>query len=116
MKMKTRNLIIHVLSYLYIFIGYSYIIYYISYTIRIANKPLGWAFMIAFAIAYFIVYAIINHLFISKILSHKLLIIIEALLFVSLFTLIISDIRYEEYLHLKYIQRTMPVKVTPGPE
>ena len=86
----------------------------ISYTIRITNKPEGWAYMIAAALMYFIVYSIINHLIISKAISHKLLIIIEALLFVSMLTLIISDFKYEEYLHLKYIQSTMPIKVTPG--
>lgn len=115
MEKKPHNYIIYILSYLYIFIGYSYIIYYISYHVRITNKPEGWAYMIAIALIYFIIYSVINHIFISKILSHKLLIIIEALLFVSMFTLIISDFRYEVYLHFKYIQRTMPIKVTPGP-
>ena len=87
MEKKPHNYIIYILSYLYIFIGYSYIIYYISYHIRITNKPEGWAYMIAVALIYFIIYSVINHIFISKVLSHKLLIIIEALLFVSMFTL-----------------------------
>lgn len=62
-----------------------------------------------------IVYTAINHIFIRRMLSNKLLIIIEVLLFVSIIILIISDFRYEAYLHFKYIQSTMPVKVTPGP-
>lgn len=115
MRKKTYDYIIYMLSYLYIFVCYSFIIYYISYTIRITNKPEGWVYMIAAALMYFIVYSIINHLIISKAISHKMLIIIEALLFVSMLTLIISDFKYEEYLHLKYIQSTMPIKVTPGP-
>ena len=108
MKKKPNNIIIYLLSYLYIFIGYSYIIYYISYNIRIANKSEGWACIIAIALMCFIAYLVVNHLLMSKILSHKLLIITEALLFVSMLTLIISDLRYEEYL-----QRTMSVTFTP---
>lgn len=114
MEKKPHNYIIYLLSYLYIFIGYSYIIYYVSYNIRITNKLEGWAYMIAVALMYFIGYSVINHLLIKKILSNKLLIIIEVLLFVSMFTLVISDFMYEEYLHFKYLQRTMPVRVIPG--
>ena len=103
MEKKLRNYIICLLSYLYIAIGYSYIIYFISYYVRIANKPLGWAYMVAIALIYLIVYTVINHIFIRRVISNKLLIIIEVLLFVSMLTLIISDLRYEEYLHYKYI-------------
>lgn len=113
MKKKTQNYIKYLLSFLYIFIGYCYIIYYISYHIRIVNKLEGWAYMIAIALLYFIGYSIINHLLIKRILSNKLLVIIEVLLFVSMFTLIISDFMYEEYRHLKYLQKAMPVTITP---
>lgn len=71
--------------------------------------------MIALALICFTAYLIINHLFISKVLSHKSLIIIEALLFASMLTLIISDFRYDEYLHIKYMQNTVPVIVAPVP-
>lgn len=71
--------------------------------------------MIAVALIYFIVYSIINHLLIRKVLSHKMLILVEVLLFFSMITLIISDFMYEDYLHFRYIQSTMPIKVTPGP-
>ena len=89
--------------------------FFVSYYVCIANKPLGWACMIAIALTYFIVYTVINHILIRKVISNKLLIIIEVLLIVSMLTLIISDVRYEEYLHFKYIQSTVPIKVTPGP-
>lgn len=109
-----RQIIKFIITYLYLFLGYSYIIYFLSYNIRIANKLEGWAYMIAIVLIYFIAYSIINHLFISRLLSHKLLLIIEALLFVSMLTLVISDFRYEEYLHFKYLQRTMTISVTAG--
>ena len=44
---------------------------------------------------------------------NKLLIIIEALLFVAMLTLVISDFKYEDYRHLEYLQRTKSVTVTP---
>lgn len=103
MEEKLRNYIIYLLSYLYIAIGYSYIIFFISYYVRIANKPLDWACMIAIALIYFIVYTVINHILIRKVIANKLLILIEVLLLVSMLTLIISDFGYEEYLHYKYL-------------
>lgn len=87
--------------------------YYISYSIRIANKPEGWALMLFFASLCFIAYSTINHILIRKIISNKLLIIIEALLFVAMLTLVISDFKYEDYRHLEYLQRTKSVTVTP---
>lgn len=113
MGRKSQNYIKYLLSYLYIFIGYCYIIYYISFHIRITNKLEGWAYMIAISLMYFVGYTLINHLLIKKILSTKLLIIIEVLLFVSMFTLIISDFMYEEYIHLKYLQGISSVTITP---
>lgn len=44
-----------------------------------------------------------KHILIRRVISNKLLIIIEVLLIVSMLTLIISDVRYEEYLHYKYL-------------
>lgn len=111
--MKRHKYLLYLFSYLYIFISFSYIIYYISYTIRITNKPEGWALMLFNALMYFIVYTTINHTIIRRIISNKLLIIIEALLFVAMLTLVISDWKYEDYLHLKYLQRTVPITVTP---
>lgn len=115
MEKKPHKYIFYLLSYMYVFIGFSYIIYDLSYSIRIANKPEGWAVLMFCVLLSFIVYTAINHIFISRILSHKLLLIIEVLLFVSMVTLIISDVRYEEYCSLQYLQRTTPVKVTPNP-
>lgn len=79
------------------------IFFFVSNYVCIANKPLGWACMIAIALTYYIVYTVINHILIRKVISNKLLIIIEVLLIFSMLTLIISDVRYEEYLHYKYL-------------
>ncbi len=112
-KKRRNKSILTILSYLYLFVGYSYIIYYISYYIRIANKPEGWVFMLFYALLCFGVYVVINHIFIRKIVPNKILIIIEVLLFVAMLILVISDLRYEVYRHLEYIQRTMPLTTAP---
>lgn len=113
MKKNIRQNIKYIFAYLYLILGYLCFIYVISYNIRIANKPEGWAVLLFLVLLCFIVYTAINHIFIRRIISNKLLIFIEALLFFSMFTLVISDVMYEQYVHLKYIQRTQPIIVTP---
>ena len=115
MEKKLCNYIKYLLSYLYIVIGYSCIFYFIAYYIRVEDEPFGWMIRQCEGLLLFIAYAAINHILMRKVISNKLLIIIETLLFVSMLTLIISDLRYEEYIHFKYIQSALPVKVTPGP-
>lgn len=113
MKKNIRQNIKYIFAYLYLILGYLYFIYVISYTIRITNKPEGWAALLFFVLLCFIVYTAINHIFIRRIISNKLLIFIEVLLFFSMFTLVISDVMYEQYVHFRYIQRTKPIIVTP---
>ncbi len=102
MKEKKHKRLLYVLSYLYIFFGFSYIINYISYHIRITNKPLGWVVLLFDTLVYFAVYIAINHILIRKVISSKLLLMIEALLFVAMLTLVISDLEYEIYLNYRY--------------
>ncbi len=106
--MKRLNYLRKLLSYLYIFTGFLCIIYYISYNIRITNKPEGWAIMLFNAVLCFIAYIAINHVFIRRIISNKFLIVIEALLFSAMLTLVISDVRYEVYLDQEYLRKTTP--------
>lgn len=113
MKKKTQKYLLCILSYLYLFVGFSYIIYYISYNIRITNKPLGWVLMIFYALLFFAVYIAVNHIFIRRVISNRLLLLIEALLFVAMLTLVVSDWMYDYYLHLQYIQKTMTAMAAP---
>lgn len=111
MKENVRKIIGIIIAYIYLLVGYSYIIYYVSYTIRITCKPLGWAMMLAIALMFFIAYVIINHILLRRILSKKLLVIVEVALLVSILTLVWSDISYEHCQHLMYLKRTAPVIV-----
>ena len=99
---KINKRILLYISYLYIIIGFLYLIYYISYTVRIIDKPEGWVLMLIKALLYLIVYSAINHSLIKKTISNKLLIIIEALLFLTVITLVFSDIKVEAFYSERY--------------
>ena len=102
---KYKRSILLGLSYLYLTLAFSYIVFFISYTIRTAVKPIGWAIILFFTLIFFIAYIAINHIIINRVITNKLLIIIEVFLFVAILTLIFSDVRYEHYLHIQYLQR-----------
>lgn len=104
MKKDMRQINKSIISYLYLILGYLCFIYVLSYNIRIANKPEGWAVLLFLVLLCFIVYTAINHIFIRRIISNKFLIFIEALLFFSMLSIIISDGCYEEYMYQRYIE------------
>ena len=101
---KNKKEILRVLSYLFVVGGFSYIIFFISYYIRITNKLEGWFFMLCIAVFYFIVYIALNHILIRRVISNKFLLMVEALLFVSMLTLVISDMSYEAFRHKRYLE------------
>lgn len=111
---KLWQIIKYIITYLYLFLGYSFIIYYLFFNVRIAENLEEWLAMMLFVLLFFIMYTAINHIFTRRVIAQKLLITIEALLLVSIFTLIISDLRYEQYQHNMYLKRNNPVIVTPG--
>ena len=97
---KNKQQIIKYIAYLYLILGYSSIIFFLSYCLQTGTKPIGWLLIITMGLIYFIAYSAINHLLISKVLSNRLLIIIEVLLIASMLALIISDGIYENAPHL----------------
>lgn len=95
MKADIKHHIKLFISYLYLTIGYAFIIYDFSYSVRTAAKPIGWGMLIIFTFGYYSIYVLINHLIIKKIVADKILNVIDLLLFLSLITLIWSDIMFE---------------------
>ena len=93
---KNRTILLkRIISYLYLFISYAAIIYNFSYNIKIMAKPIGSLLLCLYTIGYCIIYAIINHLVIKIVVSNRVLLLIEWLLFVTLCVLWWSDIKYE---------------------
>ncbi len=95
MKKISNLALMRILAYLYLISGYSYIIYHLSYYVRVANKPLGWLLLIGNTIMYTFIYTILNHILIKKIVSKRTLIIIEIILILTMLVLLWSDIKFE---------------------
>ena len=103
-KLRNKKSILQLLSYLYIYIGFYYMIFLASFRVRLAPKPIGWVLIQLILFVVFIMYVAMNHILIRRMISNKLLLIIEALLFVSIGTLIASDVMWETYgydIHVK---------------
>lgn len=96
---KHKKVLVRILSYLYVFLGFAAIIFYISFYYRIVEKPEGWAVMLIIALVFFAGYVTLNHKFINRVISRELLIKVEVLLFVAILTLIFSDLMFDQ-LHL----------------
>lgn len=104
METGIRQIIRNILVYLYIIFFYSYIIYNFSFHVRLTNKLEGWAILVGETLLYIIVFIIVNHVLVKRVLSTKALIIIDVLLILTVLTLIGSDLMCDEYIHLKYLQ------------
>lgn len=94
LKSKYRILMTYV-SYCYAFITYIAIIYNFSYKVHIAAKPIGDIILIIDTLIYLIVYMVINHIVINRIIPKKTLCIIEFILFITLCVLWWSDLMLE---------------------
>ena len=115
MKKKLQKNLIIILAYLYIFIGFSYIIHFVSFNFQTVYNPLntfGWPFVLFDALLYFIAYVIINHTLIRRVIKpYKLLKIIETLLFAAILTVIVTDLINEANLSFEDHQRIAPIYV-----
>lgn len=94
MQYKKNKTLLLKCSYIYLFIGFSFFIFVTSYCVREADKPLGYAFSLMGILFNYIVYVLINHIFIRKMISHKILFLIESLLLAAMVALMISDLLY----------------------
>lgn len=84
---NVKNKIPTIGAYVYLYIMHILMIYYYSYHIRITNWPLGVLHLSACTLGYYMLYLIINHLFIKKHIPKRTLIIIESLLLITLLTI-----------------------------
>ncbi len=91
LKYRKYKIFKTVVCYGYLFLVYIAIVYNFSYQIRIEGKPLGQFIVIPRTLGLFIAYTIINHLILRNVVSHKILLIIELLLFMTLCALWWSD-------------------------
>lgn len=110
--MRNLKRIFKTKAYLYIFIGFAYIVYCLFYDMRMGPMPI---LVIIYALLVFIVYAAINHIFIRKKISHKMLILIEALLLVTMVTLTISFLKRQQFKSYQHFKKEI-ITVLPHPD
>lgn len=92
----------YLLAYGYLILAFISTLYFFSYNLRVSPRPLGWIMSNLLALLIFIVYAIINHLFIKRVLNKELIVVVEILLFLSILATIISDVNVEKTYSLRH--------------
>ncbi len=74
------------MAYTHIYAGYVSIFFATSYYIQATTRPLGWFFSMLAAGLLILLYALINHIFVRLVVSHKILFLFESFLMISLCT------------------------------
>ena len=96
---KRRRIIRSRLAVLYLISAYLYIINFFALDIRYAVKPVGWVLSVAQTILSVLVFVIINHFFVKRVFSNRLIVIIEVLLVLTILTILWSDLKYEQWIY-----------------
>ena len=79
------------IAYIYLYGLYSCMVMYLSYNIHIADKPLGW-FLVTLKIwGMYILYVIINHLLVWRVVSGRILVVFDLLSLITLLCIFITD-------------------------
>lgn len=76
---------------------YAVILWSFAYYDWMCVKPLGLIILIIFYAVYTLLYSVINHVFIKKLVGFKIIIIFETLLLSSLITLMICYLDIENH-------------------
>lgn len=95
--MIENSILKKIIAYSYEYVVFISLMVYYAYHINEASKPLGLFFLSLIVFVIYVVYIAINHLFVKKIIAHKILLIIESLLLVALLSIFYSNIMYETH-------------------
>lgn len=87
MRTVNINTIRKIIAYVYLYIGFSYIIYYFYYHLRVSDTINEFSEMMFFNCISLSIYLLINHLIIKRTIKTNILLIFEYLL---LFTELIA--------------------------
>lgn len=79
-------------AYLYLYGGFVGLTLFYACNIGIATKPVGAMLLSLGAIALFMLYVLINHLFVKRVLASKILFIFETLLLMALICIFCGDL------------------------
>lgn len=93
LKRNYIQIILYFISYMYLYIGYIYIVLFVEYNIGDASRPIGYFLMLSYVILYYLIYILVNHIVVRRIVKHKTLFIFETLLFLSLVSIIVNELQ-----------------------
>ena len=93
LKRNYIRILLHFLSYVYLYVGYIYIVIFVEYHIRDASRPIGYFLMLFYAILYYLIYLLANHIIVWRVINHKILFIFETLLFLTLVSIIFNELQ-----------------------
>lgn len=96
-KTRILSIVKTVAAYLYLYIAFMAIVYYRTYIIWIAVKPISFILEIFTSLGYVILYGIVNHLLMKKIVGLKVVVIFETILFILIFVLAHCNAYYENH-------------------
>lgn len=99
MNTKASNRIRKILANVYLYLAYIVIFYNFISHLRF-NCPISIFIIIMETLGYLISYILINHLLVKKVISHKILMTMEIILFVSLFLVLFNGAVYYASYHL----------------
>ena len=94
MKWNICKFIKRLLALLYIICSYVFITYFLSYNIRVVKgEPLlQWLIVIGAALMFYVVYVIINHLVIKRVLSETTIVVADVFLLVNILMMVVSSL------------------------
>ncbi len=84
-------LTIRFIAYAYLFGAFCFMALYYSYNIRIAVKPLSYFIISLITLCVYLLYIMINHLFVRFVVTHKILLIFDLLAFMMLLCISVGD-------------------------
>lgn len=80
------------IAYFYLFASFMAFTIFYAYNLRLSPFALGFIIFIISIVLMYVVYIIINHLLLRKIISHKLLLIVESVLLLTFLGITTGDI------------------------
>ena len=92
LKRNYIQILLHFISYVYLYFGFLYIVLYAIYNICGASRPIGLFLIFSYVMLFYLIYILINHIIVRCVIGYKILIVFDILLFLSLCSIILYEL------------------------
>lgn len=86
-------------AYVLLYGGFLFIIICYAYNVRTASKPIGWFLLNMATLIVYLVYVLINHILVFRVVSHRVAWIFDSLLLCALLSILCADLWYVSHGH-----------------